>query len=927
MSVENALQALRLDLRFMRNIARWEVLPARPARYAPFPPDLDARLLVALAARGIADLYTHQAAAVAAALRGEHVAVVTPAASGKTLCYNLPTLHRLLADPRGRALYLFPTKALAQDQLAELREFVGQLTQGMSMGMSEYGSTDPRTPIPIATYDGDTPSGQRAKIRDTARVILSNPDMLHAGILPQHPRWAGFFANLRVVVIDEMHVYRGVFGSHVANVLRRLRRICRFYGNDPQFLLASATIANPDELAERLVEAPVTVIGPEQDGAPLGEKHVLFYNPPLLDPALGIRRSSSLEASDLAAHFLEHDVQTIVFARARLTTELLLTYLREAGSGSHRSSAIRGYRGGYLPSDRREIERGLRQGAVRAVVATNALELGIDIGRLDAAVLAGYPGTVASTRQQIGRAGRRQGPSVGVLVAGPEALDQYIIAHPGWLLARSPEHARLNPDNEVILAGHLACAAAELPLRIGEGYGNVGRGGNPSYEPMSAAERSNWLTGLLDDLVEAGQLYRGGERYFWAGDGSPATALGLRTGEPDQVVIQAIDEAGRPQVIGELERGAAPALLHTGAIYLHEGASYLVDRLDWDKGIADVHAVTVDFYTRPIVGEKIEVLDDRTVDGGGKTEAAGSAPSNFHPPPSTLQLPVSSFQLPVSSFQLPALTHWGDVRVISQVTGYRIQRRGANEVLGFGPVELPEQTLDTQACWLVLPPEMVERLKAAGAWFSDPNAYGPNWSAQRDAARARDGYRCQGCGALEMAGRQHDVHHKIPFRAFTADPRLRAGLAAEFAWQAANRLENLATLCSACHRRAEASVRIRSGLGGAAGLLTGVAPLFLMCDPRDLGVLAEPQDPVSGQPTITLYERTPGGVGYAEQLHRSMSDLLRAALDLVTACPCERGCPACVGPVLEHDYALDTKALAAALLREMCDAAAVCQTD
>ncbi len=930
MSVENALQALRLDLRFMRNIARWEVLPARPAKHAPFPPGLDERLCAALTARSVPSLYTHQAAAVDAALAGEHVAVVTPAASGKTLCYNLPALHRLLSDPQARALYLFPTKALAQDQLAELHELTRLLSEDKETGKQgdagrrsaagsvgdrpEQGSSTPyavrpTSQLPCATYDGDTPSAQRAKIRDTARIILSNPDMLHAGILPQHPRWAGFFANLRVVVLDEMHVYRGVFGSHVANVLRRLRRICRFYGSDPQFLMASATIANPDELAERLVEAPVTVIGPEQDGAPQGEKHVLFYNPPLLDPALGIRRSSTLEASDLAAHFLKHNVQTIVFARARLTTELLLTYLREAQSESHRSSTIRGYRGGYLPNDRREIERGLRQGAVRAVVATNALELGIDIGRLDAAVLAGYPGTVASTRQQIGRAGRRQGPSVGVLVAGPDALDQYIIAHPAWLLARSPEHARLNPDNEVILAGHLACAAAELPLRVGDGYGNVGRVGNPSYEPMPGAARSEWLADLLEDLVEAGQLYRGDERYFWAGDGSPAAALGLRTGEPDRVVIQAVDEAGRPQVIGELERGAAPSLLHTGAIYLHEGASYLVDRLDWDKGIADVHAVTVDFYTRPLVSEKIEILADRTVDDEGKARSGEPV--------------VSSPQPPTSNLQPLILAHWGDVRVLSQVTGYRIQRRGANEVLGFGQVELPEQTLDTQACWLGLPPEMVERLKAAGAWFSDPNAYGPNWSAQRDAVRARDGYRCQGCGAPEMADRQHDVHHKIPFRAFTADPRLRAGLSAEFAWQAANRLENLATLCSACHRRAEASVRIRSGLGGAAALLTGVAPLFLMCDPHDLGVLAEPQDPVSGQPTITLYERTPGGVGYAEQLHRSMPELLQAALELVTACPCERGCPACVGPVLEHDYALDTKALAAALLREMCGAAAV----
>ncbi|MCU0502245.1 MAG: DEAD/DEAH box helicase [Anaerolineae bacterium] len=440
----------------MRNVARWAHVPARSARYAPFPDGLDPRLVEAMAARGINQLYTHQAEAVAAGWCGEHVAVVTPAASGKTLCYNLPVLHRLLADPAARALYLYPTKALAQDQLAELRALVGLLP--------------PDTNLPVATYDGDTPSGQRIKIREGARIVLSNPDMLHAGILPQHPRWAAFFMNLRVVVIDEMHVYRGVFGSHVTNVLRRLRRICRFYGSEPQFFLASATIANPDAVAERMVEAPVTMIGPERDGAPQGAKEIVFYNPPLLDPALGIRRSSTLEASDLAAHFLAHNVQTIVFARTRLGTELVLTALRTAdeeaqdvkrqsSNVTHRSAignrqSIRGYRGGYLPAERREIERGLRGGVVRAVVATNALELGIDIGQLDAAVLAGYPGTIASTRQQMGRAGRRQGAAVGVLVATTDAIDQYLIAHPEYarrscrsmrtsiLVYESPMHTR-----------------------------------------------------------------------------------------------------------------------------------------------------------------------------------------------------------------------------------------------------------------------------------------------------------------------------------------------------------------------------------------------------------------------------------------------------------------------------------------------------
>ena len=476
-------------------------------------------------------------------------------------------------------------------------------------------------------------------------------------------------------------------------------------------------------------------------------------------------------------------------------------------------------------------------------------------------------------------------------------MDQYILAHPEWLLMRSPEHARINPDNAVILAQHLACAAAEIPIVRPEG--------DLGYPPLLAVD-------LLDDLVEAGQLYRTGNRYYWAGEGSPANSISLRTASPDRVVIQTTDERGRPQIIGELERESAPILLYEGAIYLHEGQTYVVEHLDWEAGIARVRATETDVYTRPISSEKIEVL--QTLDEGRWTKAdtIQSAERGTQKPAST---PTErGDQLPASGFQ----TAWGDVRVISQTTGYKIIRRTTQEVLGFGQVTLPEQVLDTQACWLAFTPDMIERLKAAGAWYSDPNEYGANWATQRDAARARDEYRCQGCGTAEAPGRQHDVHHRIPFRAFLADPTLRGGMAQESAWRAANVLGNLVTLCPACHHRAEAGVRIRSGLGGAATLLAGIAPIFLMCDPRDLGVLAEPQDAASGQPTITIYEGVPGGIGYAEQLYESMPELLRAAHDLVTGCPCERGCPACVGPVLEHEYALDTKMLATALLRELC---------
>jgi DEAD/DEAH box helicase domain-containing protein len=854
MSVESALLSLRFDPRFMENVARIERIPARPAAYAPFPAELDARLVDALRRRGIYALYTHQATAVDAALRGENIVVATLAASGKTLCYNLPALHRLLREPRARALYLFPTKALAHDQLAELTALAAAL---------------PLNAAP-ACYDGDTPSSARAKIRDGSRIILSNPDMLHMGILPQHPRWAAFFGSLAAVIIDEMHVYRGVFGSHVANVLRRLRRICRFYGREPQFILASATIANPEELASRLIEAPVTLVGPELDGAPQGEKQIILYNPPIVDPDLGIRRSAGQEAAELAARFLEHDVQTILFGRARLATELMLTQLRDALPPAQRKQA-RGYRSGYLAADRRAIEQGLRDRTVSAVVTTNALELGIDIGHLDAAILAGYPGTVASARQQMGRAGRRHGLSVAVMVAGGGPLDQYIISHPSWLSQRSPEHARINPDNDIILSAHLACAAAELPLRVGE---SLAVGAEDAHSARTAA--------LLADLVDAGQLYLSGGRCFWSGEGSPAQAAGLRSADADRVVIQARGEDGKPVVIGELDRAGVPLLLYKGAVYLHEGASYVVESLDWDAGLAHVRAIDADYYTRPIIGEKIEI-----------TAVNASQEDDTR----------------------PYLSGWGDARVTSQPSGYKILRRGSGELLGFGEVDLPEQVLDTQACWLAFPARTVDALKQAGEWLSDPNDYGPKWPATRDAVRRRDGNRCQGCGAPEMSGRQHDVHHKIPFRAFLSDERRREGLPVTLAWQVANRLDNLVTLCPACHHKAEAGVRTRSGLGGAAALIEGIAPLFLMCDGRDLGVIAEPQDANTGLPTITIYERTPGGVGYAQQLFASLPDVLQAALDLVARCPCPNGCPACVGPVLEHEYALDTKRLAVALLQ------------
>ncbi|MBP8293844.1 MAG: DEAD/DEAH box helicase, partial [Caldilineaceae bacterium] len=494
MTLPTLLEDLRGDPHFMATVAAWRTLPAQAARHAPAPPVLHPSLTEMLRRSGIDPLYTHQAEAVAHALAGANTAVVTPTASGKTLCYNLPVFHTLLGDTDARALYLFPTKALAHDQLAELHRLTDHLTPS------------PPHPLTVAAYDGDTPTAERSRIRKTARIVLTNPDMLHVGILPYHLQWAEFLGGLRWVVVDEMHTYRGVFGSQVANVLRRLRRLCAHYGATPRFICTSATIANPVELAERLIEQPVTLI--DDNGAPRGARQVILVNPPLLDAERGIRRSATLEAADLAARCVGADLQTIVFGRSRMTTELLLSYLRERAPGQR--DAIRGYRGGYLPNERRAIEAGLRGGAVRAVVATNALELGIDIGQLQAALICGYPGAIASTWQQMGRAGRGVEGALAILVATADPLDQHLIQHVDYLFERSPEHALINPDNLLLLLDQMRCAAFEAPFDDSEQLG------------------ASALTGdVLALLAEQGEVQRHGDQWFWSGESYPARSVSL----------------------------------------------------------------------------------------------------------------------------------------------------------------------------------------------------------------------------------------------------------------------------------------------------------------------------------------------------------------------------------------------------------------
>jgi DEAD/DEAH box helicase domain-containing protein len=604
--------------------------PAQPGEFVDMPAAVGMPLRQVLEGRGIRQLYSHQAEAFEALAAGRNTVIVTPTASGKTLCYNLPILNHLLAEPEIRAMYLFPTKALAEDQLHEFHSIVEDMGSG----------------IRAFTYDGDTPQDARKQIRERANVVLTNPDMLHAGILPHHTKWAKLFENLRYIVIDELHSYRGVYGSHLANLLRRLARICAFYGSRPQFICSSATIANPKQLAEGLTGREFALI--DHSGAPCGERYLVFYNPPVVNRQLGIRRGYLNETRRIASDLIQRGEQTLVFANNRLATEILLTYLKEACERPPGSSTIRGYRGGYLPRERREIERGLREGDIRAVVATNALELGIDIGSLDVVVLAGYPGSIASTWQRAGRAGRRLGTSLGILIASSAPLDQYIVEHPEYFFESSPEHAHINPDNLDILLNHLKCAAFELPIREDEPFG-----------PHPTAD----LCRLLDEL---GLLHHSAGAWHWTSDTYPADAISLRSVSSDNFVV--IDITGDEKVIAEVSFPVALVELHEKAIYLHEARQYQVERFDYDGRKAYVRQVECDYFTDAIDYTQVQILEEFA-------SAALADVRGAH----------------------------GDVRVNRQIVGFKKVKFYTMENIGAGTLSIPQQEMHTTSFWLHFP--------------------------------------------------------------------------------------------------------------------------------------------------------------------------------------------------------------------------------
>jgi DEAD/DEAH box helicase domain-containing protein len=755
MGAVQILDDLLRDPTFRSGVALDHLIPARDPAYAEIPEGVPGNLRDALAARGIQRLYSHQADVFNCVAAGQDTVVVTPTASGKTLCYNLPVLSRVLQQPDSRALYLFPTKALAQDQLAELTELCGHLDSG----------------IRTFTYDGDTPPNARSAIREAGHIVITNPDMLHAAILPHHTKWLKLFQNLEYVVIDELHVYRGVFGSHLGNVMRRLHRVCAFYGAAPTFICASATIANPGELASKILERPVTVV--DRNGAPAAERRLVFYNPPVVNADLGLRRSSLLESQRIAARFLAGGAQTIVFGRSRLQVEVLLSYLKQAGSDRlGRHGDIRGYRGGYLPGQRREIERGLRSGRVRGVVATNALELGIDVGQMQAAVLCGYPGSIASTWQQLGRAGRRDEPSVGILVCSSSPVDQFLARHPEYFLESSPEHGLIDPDNLLVLLGHLQASLFEIPFEEHEDFGRSRVGE------------------MLVILEAEGQAHHSAGRWYWSSEVFPASEVSLRSILAENVVIidtsNASGGAGSAgaRVIGEMDQFAAQTLLHDQAIYLHEGQQFHVDHLDWAEKKAYVRPVNVDYYTDADRAATVQVLE--------AFDSADGALVKAH----------------------------GEVQVSSLATVFKKIRFHTHEAVGAGPIDLPQVDLHTTSYWLRVPAELAATY-----------------------------------------------------------PRLA----------------------------------LQAGLQGLAHVLRHTASVFLMCDPRDLGVAAQVRSPQTGGPTIFVYDVFPGGVGLSPRLFELHDQLLLAAADLIAGCGCAGGCPSCIGAMVERD--VDSKAAALALAR------------
>ncbi|MBD3413062.1 MAG: DEAD/DEAH box helicase [Candidatus Aminicenantes bacterium] len=759
-NILKSLDRLKVEGSRTDSIRTIKHIPPKQGRYKEYPSDIHTSLEKAFKKKGFSKLYTHQFLSWQKSQENKNIVVVTPTASGKTLCYNLPVLDSLLKDSSSRSIYLFPTKALSQDQKSELDETIKLLPEE----------------IRIFTYDGDTPQDARKAIRARGHIIITNPDMLHTGILPHHTKWIKLFKNLKYIVIDELHNYRGIFGSHLANILRRLKRIAHFYGSSPRFILCTATIANPVEMAEKTIEEPVSLI--DENGAPSGEKYFIFYNPPVVNKYLGIRRSYVGEARSVASVFLKNKLQTIVFAQSRLITEVLLTYLkRDFEDNIKNKGLIRGYRGGYLPKKRREIEKNLRQGKIRGVVSTNALELGIDIGSLDVAILAGYPGTISSTWQRSGRAGRKTDASAAVLVASSSPLDQFIINNPDYFFSKNPEKALINPDNLSILVNHIECAIFELPFKDGEKFGNIN------------------IDDILQFLEDENLAMHSNGKWYWTSEAYPADEVSLRSISSDNFVV--VDLTQKTEVIAEVDFTSALTALHPKAIYICEGEQYYVEKLDFEQRKAYVKKTDVDYYTDAIDYTKIKILEE----------------------------------FDQKQVKKSRISH-GEVHVATQVVGFKKIKFHTMENVGAGELTLPQNEMHTTAYWVTIPASILKSLS------------------------------------------------------FSAEQKI-------------------------------------NGLFGLSYCLHHVSPLFMMCDLHDIGVsvgdnstgksvpprdirlkLAKEEKPIDFsqedfEPNIFIYDNFPGGIGLSPSLFELDDTLLEYCLKTIQSCPCQEGCPSCVGPTRE----------------------------
>ncbi len=750
--------------RFRENATSITHIPASAGSFAPYPKWVNHNLHAVLARRGISQLYSHQAHAVELIRQGKDVVLVTPTASGKTLCYNLPVLQRILDEPQTRAMYLFPTKALANDQMNEVHGLIGEL----------------KADIKTFTYDGDTPDDARQAIRKQGHVVVTNPDMLHTGILPHHTKWQKLFANLKYVVVDELHIYRGVFGSHVTNVFRRLKRVCRFYGQDPVFICCSATVANPKAHAENLLEREVTLI--DESGAPRSEKTFILYNPPIINRELGIRQSALTPARKIASGLIGNKIQTIVFATSRLNVEVLTKYLKDIFRSKIPANDhyVTGYRGGYLPMLRRDIEKGLRDRSVMGVVSTSALELGIDIGNMEACIMAGYPGSIASAWQQAGRAGRRAGQSLAILIAKSNPMDQFIVQNPDYFFTRSPEHCRVNPDNLIILLHHIKSAAFELPFEQGERFGKED------------------LMELLAYLEDKGVLHRVDQRWHWAADSYPADEVSLRSINPENVVVVDTTETANHKVIAEVDWDSAFTTVHDDAIYMVESQQYHVDKLDLERKKAYVKKVDVDYYTDAMTYTNVRVMDDfnKKMKGG-------------------------------------IIVEHGEVQVSRKVVGYKKIKFYTSENVGYGDVNLPQKDMHTTSYWFTIPWNLLDLLELRREEIIDG-----------------------------LSGLAYCLHH-------------------------------------ICAMLVMSDIRdIDRCIGDKSGE-------WFVRYGKDRRVITEsPGQPMNVMenaydPTVFIFDAYPGGIGFSDNLFERHEELIRAARSLISSCPCDHGCPMCVGPTLE----------------------------